>query len=150
MPRRANTNPNLAFSLARRMSIGSVIVTPTPTAAPLIAAMTGLVQSKIRSDTRPPPSRVTPGTVGRLVAAAAGERVAAGRQVGAGAEAAPGAGDDDDPHVVVGVDPVERVDHLVHHRARERVELLGPVEGDRGDALVDLVDDLRVLHGWRT
>ena len=31
------------------MSIGSVIVTPTPTAAPLTAAITGLVDWKIRS-----------------------------------------------------------------------------------------------------
>ena len=38
MPRRANTKPNLAVSLARRMSIGSVMVTPTPTAGPLIGA----------------------------------------------------------------------------------------------------------------
>ena len=47
MPRRAKTKPNLAVSAARRMSIGSVIVTPTPTAGPLMAAMTGLVDSKI-------------------------------------------------------------------------------------------------------
>ena len=39
-PRRANTNPNLAVSLASRMSIGRVIVAPTPTAGPLIAAIT--------------------------------------------------------------------------------------------------------------
>ena len=45
------------------MSIGRVIVTPTPTAAPLIAPMTGFVHSKIRSDTMPPPSRGTPTSV---------------------------------------------------------------------------------------
>ena len=33
-----------------RTSIGSVIVMPTPTAGPLIAAITGLCESKIRSD----------------------------------------------------------------------------------------------------
>ena len=60
MPRRANTNPKRAASEAKRISIGKVIVTPTPTAAPLIAPITGLVHSKIRSDTRPPPSRGTP------------------------------------------------------------------------------------------
>src|SRR6202043_4017084 len=37
IPRRANTNPNFAVSAHRRTSIGSVIVTPTPTAGPLIA-----------------------------------------------------------------------------------------------------------------
>jgi hypothetical protein len=60
MPRRANTKPNLAAVLARRMSIGRVIVTPTPTAAPLIAPITGLALSKIRRVSRPPPSRGTP------------------------------------------------------------------------------------------
>ena len=44
---------------ASRMSIGRVIVTPTPTAGPLIAAITGFFDSKIRSVTRPPPSRGT-------------------------------------------------------------------------------------------
>jgi len=42
---------------AMRMSIGRVMVTPTPTAGPLIAAMTGFFASKMRSATRPPPSR---------------------------------------------------------------------------------------------
>ncbi len=44
-PRRANTKPIFASGTARRMSIGSVIVMPTPTAGPLIAAMIGLVSS---------------------------------------------------------------------------------------------------------
>ena len=60
MPRRANTNPKRAFSLARRMSIGNVIVTPTPTAGPLIAPITGFLLAKIRSVSSPPPSRGTP------------------------------------------------------------------------------------------
>jgi hypothetical protein len=76
MPRRANTNPNRAAVLARRMSIGSVIVTPTPTAAPLIAPITGLVHSKIRSETRPAAVARHP-HVGLHVGAASGERVAA-------------------------------------------------------------------------
>lgn len=45
------------------MSIGSVIVTPTPTAAPLMAPITGFLHSKIRNDTMPPPSRGTPTSV---------------------------------------------------------------------------------------
>ena len=61
MPRRANTKPELgASSAAMRTSIGSVIVTPTPTAGPLIAAITGFVDSKMRSDDAPPPSRGRP------------------------------------------------------------------------------------------
>jgi hypothetical protein len=57
MPRRVKTKPIFAPSATRRMSIGSVIVMPTPTAGPLIAAITGLVRSKMRSETCPPPSR---------------------------------------------------------------------------------------------
>ena len=60
MPRRANTKPIFADVLIMRMSIGNVIVIPTPTAGPLIAAMTGLRLLKMRSETRPPPSRGTP------------------------------------------------------------------------------------------
>jgi hypothetical protein len=41
------------------MSIGSCIVTPTPTAGPFTAAITGFRQSKIRKVSRPPPSRST-------------------------------------------------------------------------------------------
>ena len=70
------------------MSIGSVIVTPTPTAAPLIAPMTGLVQSKMRRLTMPPPSRGTPGG-GLDVAAAPGEGLTATAEIGAGAERPP-------------------------------------------------------------
>ena len=40
--------------------MGRVIVTPTPTAAPLMAPITGLSDSKMRSATVPPPSRGTP------------------------------------------------------------------------------------------
>jgi hypothetical protein len=39
--------------------MASVIVSPTPTAGPLIAAITGLVQSNRRSVKVPPPSRGT-------------------------------------------------------------------------------------------
>ena len=39
------TKPIFAPSAAMRMSIGSVIVMPTPTAGPLIAAITGLSES---------------------------------------------------------------------------------------------------------
>ena len=49
IPRRANTKPMRASSAARRTSIGSVIVAPTPTAGPLIAAITGLVDRKTRN-----------------------------------------------------------------------------------------------------
>lgn len=41
-PRLAKTKPILASAYAIRMAMGRVIVMPTPTADPLIAAMTGL------------------------------------------------------------------------------------------------------------
>ena len=115
MPRRAKTNPNLAVLLARRMSIGSVIVTPTPTAGAVDRAdhRLGALEDAQRHHAAAVaghPDR------GLLVAAALGERRAAARQVGAGAEPAPGAGHDHGPHVVVGIDLVERVDQLAHHR----------------------------------
>ncbi len=56
-PRRANTNPKRALVEAIRMSMGSSMVTPTPTAGPFTAAMTGLRDSKMRSVSNPPPSR---------------------------------------------------------------------------------------------
>jgi len=56
MPRAANTNPALAVSAMMRMSIGSVIDSPRPTAGPLMAAMTGLSERKIRSVSFAPPS----------------------------------------------------------------------------------------------
>ena len=59
---RPNTKPMRALSDARRTSIASVIVAPMPTAAPLIAAMTGFLHSKTASATRPPVSR-TPFTI---------------------------------------------------------------------------------------
>ena len=52
MPRRAKTKPIRAAVDAIRMSIGSVMVMPTPTAGPLIAAITGFFESKIRRVTR--------------------------------------------------------------------------------------------------
>ena len=57
MPRAANTNPALALSDISRMSIGSVMDKPTPTAGPLMAAITGFSERKIRSTSRPPRSR---------------------------------------------------------------------------------------------
>ena len=57
MPRRANTKPKRAVVLAMRMSIGSCIVMPMPTAAPLMAPITGFRLLKMRSVAMPPPSR---------------------------------------------------------------------------------------------
>ncbi len=57
IPRRVKTNPIFAVSEAMRISIGRVMVMPTPTAGPFMAAITGFFISKILKVTRPPPSR---------------------------------------------------------------------------------------------
>ena len=51
MPRRVKTKPMRAADDANRTSMGNVIVAPMPTAAPLIAAMTGFLHANIRSVT---------------------------------------------------------------------------------------------------
>ena len=56
-PRRVKTNPNRALCAAMRMSIGSVIVTPMPTAGPLTAAITGLRHRAMASAVTPPGNR---------------------------------------------------------------------------------------------
>ena len=147
MPRRANTNPNLASCSARRMSIGSVIVTPTPTAGPLIAAMTGLVHSKIRSDTRPPPSRGTPAGVGDVARPA--RRTSRRRRT----RSAPAQNPRPAPVTITA-----RTSSSASTRSNASIisriivpvnafSCLGSVQRDRGDLIVDVVEDLRVLGG---
>ena len=140
MPRRANTKPIFAPSAARRMSIGSVIVMPTPTAGPLIAAITGLCDSKIRSVTRPPPSR------GDVVAVASRSRqsnvVAAAARSAPAQNAAPRAGDDHGADVVVGVGASNASISSSIIVGGERVQPVGPVQRDRQDAVGDLVADV--------
>ena len=60
MPRRTNGKPNWAPLAAMRMSVGNSKVAPMPTAAPLIAAITGLFASKMRIVSAPPESRLPP------------------------------------------------------------------------------------------
>ena len=59
MPLFANTNPNLALSLAILTSIGSNIVAPMPTASPLIAPTIGLVDLNNLNVKTPPASLIT-------------------------------------------------------------------------------------------
>ena len=78
------------------------------------------------------------------------EGIAARRQVGAGTEGTPAPGHDHRPHVVVGVGVIKRRDDLVLHLRREGVHLLGPVQPQGGDAVVDVERDgreLRCGHG---
>src|SRR5262249_50971965 len=65
--------------------------------------------------------------------------------VAARAEAAPGAGDDEYAHVVAQSKHGDHVAELGVGFERERVELLGTVEGDRRDAVRDIQVNTR--HG---
>ena len=59
-------------------------------------------------------------------------------EVGAGAEGAvAGAGQDDDPHGGLGTAPGEGGREVADHRGRERVSLLGLVEGHRRHRAVE-------------
>ena len=55
-------------------------------------------------------------------------------QVEAGAEAPPGAGEDDDPHAPVAADLVEGGVQVGDELVAHRVQPLGPVQGEQGDA----------------
>ena len=74
------------------------------------------------------------------------EGLATGGEVGARAEGPAPSRDDDGSDVVVGVDAVVDVQQFDRHLLGERVELLGPVEGDRGHPVLDLIVDLVVGH----
>src|SRR5207245_4957811 len=65
--------------------------------------------------------------------------------VAARAEGAPGARDDDDVDAVVLLGRGERLRPRVDHVARERVQLVRPVQGDRRDLVLHLVE--QVTHG---
>ena len=141
--------PIRAPPAAMRMSIGSVSVMPTPTAGPLIAAIEGLRQLKIAS-TKPLPERAlsrppvanTPAPSSADVSKARG----AGGDVRAAQNRAARAGHDDGANVVVGVG-AKRVLELRAHGAGIGVQLVGPVERDRHDRIVDLAGDLAVGCG---
>ena len=86
---------------------------------------------------------------GGLAALGVVEGRPAGGQVRPGAEGpVPGAGDDHRPNPVVGVGEVEGRDHVQHHLGGEAVHLVGTVEGQDGDPVLDLeLDGLEVGDG---
>ena len=121
--------PILAPLAAIRTSIGNVMVMPTPTAGPLIAAIEGFRQLKIASTNRPPPGFGAGEDAGAVLARRVEARRTA-RHVGAGAEGAARTGDDDRADVVVAVGAIESVRDLGAHLAGIGIELVGAVEGD--------------------
>jgi hypothetical protein len=86
----------------------------------------------------------------RAGAATGGDLLGEESHVGAGAEGAvAAAGEQHGADGGVAVGRAERLDQLTAHDRRPGVELLGPVERDRRDAVGDGVGDLLVAHGRR-
>jgi hypothetical protein len=65
-----------------------------------------------------------------------------GLDVAARAEPAAAAGEDDGAHVTVLGEPGQRLQQRVEHGPRHRVEALGTVEGERGDAVFDRLEQI--------
>ena len=68
------------------------------------------------------------------------------REVSPGAEGPATPGHDDGSHIVVLVCPVEKPDEVRDHLSRHGVELLGPIEGDGRNAILDLVQHVIRAH----
>ncbi|CAA9429842.1 MAG: CoA ligase @ Long-chain fatty-acid-CoA ligase, Mycobacterial subgroup FadD5, partial [uncultured Pseudonocardia sp.] len=93
---------------------------------------------------RHPADRARVGAVRGALGVGGVERAAADREVGTRAEAAPGAGEQHHADALVGVGGVERRHQLAGHRPGEGVEPVGPVEGERRDAVRDVDEDLHL------
>ena len=117
-------------SAARRMSIGSVIVMPTPTAGPLIAAITGF--ERVEDAQRHPAAAVARHAAPRRRRGRA-SRTSRRRRRGRRRRRSRGPA----PVTITArtsssaSDAVERLDQLALHRRREGVQPVGPVQRDR-------------------
>lgn len=74
------------------------------------------------------------------------ERAAATGQVCPRTKRAPGTGDDNGSHVVVGICSIEGVDHLGHHVAGEGIECLRAMQREGQDAVLQVVQKCVVGH----
>ena len=148
-PRRAKMKPSFAPFATMRTSIGSVMVRPTPTAGPLIAAIDGLRQEKIApTKPRPRPCATSPAPPNTLAPCDAGriETVGAARDIRTRAERPARARDDHRAHRVVGIRTAERILELGAHGAGVGIQLVGTIERDDHDRSVDLARDLLIGH----
>ena len=137
---------NTAGLAASWMSAPSVRHIPPPYAGPLIAAMIGcgmrhrghdVAHVRHRAHRQPREAEVL--GVGRDAPVV---------QVEAGAERAAGAGQHDDPRVVVvAADLVERLVQRLDQRERHRVQPLGLVERDHAHVRADVAIDQNQCHG---
>ena len=129
--------PHFASSATSRMSVWSASVRPSPTAWPLIAAITGLRTSHAwKSNGSERNSR-----------GSGAAKVSPPRCRSAPAQnARPAPGEDDGADVVVGVAGAVRVVELVAHLGAERVEHFGAVQREHRDAVGDVDEDVRLAH----
>ena len=109
---------DLASSAAAGLSVGSVVVIPTPTAGPLMAAITGFVASNMRRVASPPPSRRHQQHRPRGALAPV-ERLPTAASPLPHSPHGPRRHDDRAP-LVVGVGPVEGLDHSAMRRGSSR------------------------------
>ena len=127
------------------MSIGKVMVMPTPTAGPLIAAMIGFFDSKMRSDTSPPPSRCVSNVSARPCAVLSKVSPPVLRSAPA-QKPRPAPVTITARTVVVSIGLVEGIEQLDAHPCGERVELVRAIQSDGEDAVGDLVRNRFVVH----
>src|SRR5487761_1569456 len=117
-PRVTSGRPNCASSLATTRSQASTSSNPPASAYPSTAAITGLT---------------------------GGRRVIAGQeplQIHACAESAAGAGQDEDADVLAPVQILDGLGDAGRDRPVDRVPHFGPVDGDDGDTVVNLDENL--------
>ena len=125
-----NRSENFACGAARIWSAGRIKDTPTPMAAPLTAATTGLLLR--RSATHCSTLRLGAGLLLLFLAEAED-----GRHVGTGTEALAGGREDDRIDVFVGVRRLDGAHQLGVHLVIPGVHLLGTAERDDEHAAID-------------
>src|SRR5918994_6395100 len=136
MPRGSSGKPNLASSAAALRSNGRAGAKPPASAAPLTAAATGRVHSPTASN-----AVVLVSTRRRLCSASPPEL----RHVHSRAERRTCAGEDDAAHRLVGGERAEGLAKLDAELDRQRVALLGALQGDQRD-LATALDRQQACH----
>ena len=143
-PRRVKTKPILASAAAIRISMGRVMVIPTPTACPLIAPMTGFRQLKIARATLA--ASVSVLTNWNLFAFPLGciEGGGAVRKVSPGAESLARSCDYDCSDSIVSISLGKDLYQLQSHGRCKGVHLLGAIKRYSGNPIGQLRIEYRV------
>ena len=132
-PTRVNRNANDAERARRRKSLASAITEPAPAATPLIAAMTGSGHSRSALTTAPVIRVNSSSSAASMLLQLADDLL----DVAARAEAASLAGEHEHAGVAAVGKLGEQVAQVGVDVEGQRVELVGAVEGQRRDAVVD-------------